>query len=104
MFERVDQLTKEVFSLKNTITAQKYEETIKYCQEVINKSWEHIHEQERVAKETIMVMKERKVEEVKMLSEVKEPLLDLENCSLHELWLPSTLTKQVLVLISLIMF
>ena len=27
----------------------------------------------------------RKVEEVKMLSEVKEPLLDLENCSLHEL-------------------
>ena len=32
-----------------------------------------------------MVMKERKVEEVKMFSEVKEPLLDLENCSLHEL-------------------
>ena len=28
---------------------------------------------------------ERKVEEVKMISEVKEPLLDLENCSLHEL-------------------
>ena len=28
---------------------------------------------------------ERQVEEVKMLSEVKEPLLDLENCSLHEL-------------------
>ena len=26
-----------------------------------------------------------KVEEVKMLSEVKDPLLDLENCSLHEL-------------------
>ena len=46
LFERVDQLTKEVSSLKNTITAQKYEETIKYCQEVINKSWEDIHEQE----------------------------------------------------------
>ena len=28
---------------------------------------------------------ERKVEEVKMLSEVKDPLLDLENSSLHEL-------------------
>ena len=28
---------------------------------------------------------EKKVEEVKILSEVKEPLLDLENCSLHEL-------------------
>ena len=43
------------------------------------------HEQERVAKESIGVMIEREVEEVKMLSEVKEPLLDLENCSLHEL-------------------
>jgi hypothetical protein len=30
-------------------------------------------------------MKERKVEEVKMLSEVKEPFVDLEKCSLHEL-------------------
>ena len=58
-------------------------------------------------------MKERKVEEVKMLSEVKEPLLDLENCSLHELISilqkfasdPSIkVTKQVLVLILLIMF
>jgi hypothetical protein len=29
--------------------------------------------------------KEKKVEEVKMLSEVKDPLLDLEKCSLHEL-------------------
>jgi hypothetical protein len=27
--------------------------------------------------ETIMIMNERKVEEVKMLSEVKDPLLDL---------------------------
>ena len=85
MFERVDQLTKKVSSLKNTIVAQKHEETIKYCQEVINKSWEHIHEQERVAKESIGVMKEREVEEVKMLTEVKDSLLDLDNCSLHEL-------------------
>ena len=30
-------------------------------------------------------MKEREVEEVKILSEVKDPLLDLENCNLHEL-------------------
>jgi hypothetical protein len=29
--------------------------------------------------------KEKKVEEVKILSEVKDPLLDLEKCSLHEL-------------------
>jgi hypothetical protein len=32
-----------------------------------------------------MIMNEKKVEEVKMLSEVKDPLLDLEKCSLHEL-------------------
>ena len=32
-----------------------------------------------------LVEKERKVEEVKMLSEVKEPLLGLANCSLQEL-------------------
>jgi hypothetical protein len=38
-----------------------------------------------VGKETIMVMNERKVEELKMLSEVKDPLFDLEKCSLHEL-------------------
>jgi hypothetical protein len=35
--------------------------------------------------ETTMIMNERKVEEVKILSEVKDPLLDLEKCSLHEL-------------------
>jgi hypothetical protein len=29
--------------------------------------------------------REKEVEEVKMLSEVKDPLLDLEKCSLHEL-------------------
>jgi hypothetical protein len=35
--------------------------------------------------ETTMIMNQRKVEEVKMLSEVKDPLFDLEKCSLHEL-------------------
>ena len=36
--------------------------------------------------ESLMLIElEKKVEEVKMLSEVKDPLLDLENCSLHEL-------------------
>jgi hypothetical protein len=35
--------------------------------------------------ETIMIMDERKVEEVKILSEAKDPLLDLEKSSLHEL-------------------
>jgi hypothetical protein len=35
--------------------------------------------------ETTMIMNQRKVEEVKMLSEVKDPLFDLEKFSLHEL-------------------
>jgi hypothetical protein len=35
--------------------------------------------------ETTMIMNDKEVEEVKILSEVKDPLLDLENCSLHEL-------------------
>jgi hypothetical protein len=51
----------------------------------IDKSWEHLHEQKRVANETTMIMEEKEVEEVKMLSEIKDPLLDLEKCSLHEL-------------------
>jgi hypothetical protein len=83
LFERVDQLTKVVTSLKNTIIDRKHEETIKYCQEIIGRSWEQLHEQERVEKETIMIMDEKKVEEVKMLSEVKDPLFDFEKCSLH---------------------
>ena len=33
----------------------------------------------------MMIEKGRKVEEVKMLSEVKEPLLGIDNCSLQEL-------------------
>ena len=33
----------------------------------------------------LLIEKEREVEEVKILSEVKEPLLGLDNCSLHEL-------------------
>ena len=33
----------------------------------------------------IYIIEIKKVEEVKMLSEVKEPFVDLEKCSLHEL-------------------
>ena len=33
----------------------------------------------------MLIELENKVEEVKMLNEVKEPLLDLDNCNLHEL-------------------
>jgi hypothetical protein len=49
-----------VTSLKNTVIDRKHEDTIKYCQEIIDKSWEHLHEQKRVANETIMIMDEKK--------------------------------------------
>jgi hypothetical protein len=35
--------------------------------------------------ETLMLANVKQIEEVKMLSEVREPLLDLDKCSLHEL-------------------
>jgi hypothetical protein len=34
---------------------------------------------------TLMITNNKQIEEVKMLSEAKEPLLDLDKCSLHEL-------------------
>ena len=43
------------------------------------------HVEKVPVKQQVWVKKEKKVEEVKMLNEVKDPLLDLENCSLHEL-------------------
>jgi hypothetical protein len=73
--------------LKNIIIDQKHEETIKYCPEIIDRSWEHLHEQERVEKQTIMIMNERKIKEVKMLSEVKDPLLDLKSVACVKLFL-----------------
>jgi hypothetical protein len=39
LFERVDQITKELISLINTIIERKHAETIKYCQEIIDSSW-----------------------------------------------------------------
>ena len=64
-------------------------------------------------KKQIWVKKERKVEEVKMFSEVNKPSLDIDNCSLHELIsilqkvasdLSINANHQVLVLLLLIMF
>ena len=43
------------------------------------------HEKEVPGKKQVWVKKEKKVEEVKMISEFKEPLLYLDNFSLHEL-------------------
>ena len=71
--------------MKETIIAQKHEETINYVQDIIDRSWEVINERKRVENETLMIMNEKKVEQVNMLSEFKDPLLYLDNCSLHEL-------------------
>jgi hypothetical protein len=42
-------------------------------------------EKETTMLETSMLTNDKRVEEVKMLSETKEPLLDLDKCSLNEL-------------------
>jgi hypothetical protein len=36
-------------------------------------------------KETTMITNDKQVEEVKMISETKEPLLDIDKCNLNEL-------------------
>jgi hypothetical protein len=78
-------------TFKNLIQVQKdHEETIKYVHEVIEKSWETLNMMEEREKqttmlETSMITNAKQIEEVKMLSEIKEPLLDLDKCSLNEL-------------------
>jgi hypothetical protein len=87
----VDLLTQEVMSFKNLIQAQKkHEETIKYVQKVIEKSWDTLNMMEEREKETTMlessmITNDKQVEEVKMISKTKEPLLDLDKFSLYEL-------------------
>lgn len=96
LFDNVDRLTKEVISLKNFVQPQRnHEETIKYVQDVIDKSWETIRKWDasiamnNMQEETTMLMENNettKIEELKMLNDVvTEPLLDLDKCSLSEL-------------------
>ena len=63
----MDLLTQEVLSFKNLLQQKNHEETIKYVQEVIDKSWETLNAMED--KETLMIAYNKQVEEVKMLSE-----------------------------------
>jgi hypothetical protein len=68
--------------------AQKYhEENFKYVQDIIDRSWEAlniIYEEEE--KESMIVVEEKQVEEVKMLSDkITEPLLHPDKYSLNEL-------------------
>jgi hypothetical protein len=46
---------------------KKNEESIKYVQDIIDRSWEILHQMEEEEKEFIMVLEEKEVEEVKML-------------------------------------
>jgi hypothetical protein len=85
---KVEHLTKEIVAFKNLMHAQKsHEETIKYMQDIIDRSWETLNRMdEEEEKESIMVVEEKQVEEIKMLSDkITEPLLDLDRCSLNEL-------------------
>jgi tRNA uridine 5-carbamoylmethylation protein Kti12 len=55
--------------------------------DIIDRSWEALNMMdEEEEKESIMLVKEKQVEEVKMLSDkINETLLDLDKCSLNEL-------------------
>lgn len=85
--DKVDRLTKEIVYFKNMMHAQKsHEETVKYVQDIIDRSWETLNRMDELEKESVMVVEEKKVEEVKMLSDtISDPLLDLDKCSLNEL-------------------
>jgi hypothetical protein len=64
--EKVDHLTREIVTIKNHMQAQKHEETIKYVQDIIDGSWEAVNMMDvEEEKESIMVVEEKQVEEVK---------------------------------------
>jgi hypothetical protein len=70
--------------MKNHMQEIFFEESIKYVQDIIDRSLEILHQIEEEGKKSIMVVEEKEVEEVKMLSSnIKEPLLDLDKCSLN---------------------
>jgi hypothetical protein len=55
-------------------------------QDIIERSWEILHQMEEESKKSIMVVEEKEVEEVKMTSNnVNEPLLNLDKCSMNEI-------------------
>jgi hypothetical protein len=84
--EKVDHLTREIVTMKNHMQEKNNEEYIKYVQDLIDRSWEILYQMEEERKESIMVVEEKEVAEVKMLFDnIKDPLLNLEKCSLNEL-------------------
>jgi hypothetical protein len=54
LFDNVERLTKEVTSLKNFVQPQRYhEDTIKYVQDIIDKSWEALRVMDAMEAQTI---------------------------------------------------
>jgi hypothetical protein len=49
----------------NHLQDKKNEESIKYVQDIIDRSWEILHQIEEERKESIMVVEEKEVKEVK---------------------------------------
>jgi hypothetical protein len=84
--EKVDRLNREIVTMKNHMQEKNNEESIKYVQDIIDRSWVILHQMEEEGKESIMVVEEKEVEQVKMISDdIKKPLLDLDKCSLNKL-------------------
>jgi hypothetical protein len=83
--EKVDHLNREIVAVKNHMQDKKHEKSIKYVQYIIDRSWEILNKIDKEEKESIMVVEEKEVEEVKMLRDnINEPLINLEKCSLNE--------------------
>ena len=71
--------------LEKDINLNSIEEKLVCVSDLLRKNPSFKHVKEVPVKKQVWIKKERKFEEVKMLSEVKEPFVDLEKCSLHEL-------------------
>jgi hypothetical protein len=72
--------------MKNHMREKNNEESIKCVEDIIDRLWEILHQMEEERKESTMVVEEKELKKVKMLSNnIREPLLDLDKCSLNEL-------------------
>jgi hypothetical protein len=94
--EKVDNLAKEFTTLKKFVRPQRsHEETMKYLEEVLEKSWETIRILEARQKEEDRLERVDKynkeeestqVEEIRLLDDIpNDPLTSLENCTLDEI-------------------
>jgi hypothetical protein len=61
------------------------EKKVVFISDILEKDAPVKHYKKLPFQKQVWAKKEKKLEEVKMLSEVKDPSLDLEKCSLHEL-------------------